>query len=49
LQNLGTRRAHAVQDALLRGTDIDPTRIFLINTATQAPAGSTVRLELALK
>jgi hypothetical protein len=49
LQTLGTRRAHAVQDALLRGTSIDPTRIFLINSATQAPAGKTVRLELALK
>jgi hypothetical protein len=49
LQSLGTRRARAVQDALLHGTNIDPTRVFLINTATQAPAGKTVRLELALK
>jgi hypothetical protein len=49
LQNLGTRRAHAVQDALLHGTNIDPARIFLVNSAVQPPAGNTVRLELALK
>ncbi len=49
LQQLGTRRARAVQDALLHGTNIDPVRIFLINGTTQPPAGSTVRLELALK
>jgi hypothetical protein len=53
LQSLGTRRAHAVQDALLHGTNIDPTRIFLINAtaqaATQPAPGNTVRLELALK
>jgi uncharacterized protein involved in outer membrane biogenesis len=49
LQQLGTRRAHAVQDALLMGTNIDPVRIFLINGAAQPPPGTTVRLELALK
>ncbi|HEV2700897.1 MAG TPA: DUF748 domain-containing protein [Steroidobacteraceae bacterium] len=49
LQALGTRRAHAVQDVLLHDTDIDPARIFLINTTTQPPPGNTVRLELALK
>jgi hypothetical protein len=49
LQNLGTRRAHAIQDVLLRGTNIDPTRIFLLNSAAQPPAGNPVRLELALK
>lgn len=49
LQNLGTRRAHAVQDALLHGTNIDPARVFLINAAAQPPPGNTVRLELALK
>ena len=49
LQALGTRRAHAVQDALLRGTNLDPARIFLINGQSQPPPGRTVRLELALK
>ncbi len=49
LQQLGTRRAHAVQDALLQGTNIDPVRIFLINGAAQPPPGTSVRLELALK
>jgi hypothetical protein len=33
----------------LHGTTIDPVRIFLINGAAQPPAGSSVRLELALK
>jgi len=49
LQALGTRRARAVQDVLLHGTNIDPVRIFLINGQAQAPPGNTVRLELALK
>jgi hypothetical protein len=49
LQNLGTRRAHAIQDVLLHGTNIDPTRIFLIDGKAQPPPGNTVRLELALK
>ena len=49
LANLGTRRAHAVQDVLLHGTNIDPARIFLINGTAQPPPGATVRLELALK
>jgi Domain of Unknown Function (DUF748) len=49
LQSLGTHRAHAVQDVLLKGTNIDPTRVFLINGPPQPPPGSTVRLELALK
>jgi uncharacterized protein involved in outer membrane biogenesis len=49
LQALGTRRARAVQDVLLHGTNIDPVRIFLINGQAPAPPGTTVRLELALK
>jgi hypothetical protein len=49
LQNLGTRRAHAIQDVLLHGTNLDPARVFLINAPAQPPAGNTVRLELALK
>ncbi len=49
LQKLGARRAHAVQDALLQGTDIDPVRIFIIDGTAQPATGSTVRLELALK
>jgi Domain of Unknown Function (DUF748) len=49
LQGLGTRRAHAVQDVLLHGTNIDPARIFLINGQAQPAPGTTVPLELALK
>jgi hypothetical protein len=49
LQALGIRRAHAIQDVLLKGTTIDPVRVFLISDAKQPPPGTTVRLELALK
>jgi hypothetical protein len=49
LQNLGTRRAHAVQDVLLHGTNIDPARVFLINSAAEPPAGKSVPVQLALK
>ena len=49
LQALGVRRAHAIQDVLLKGTNIDPVRVFLVNDEKQPPAGGTVRLELALK
>jgi hypothetical protein len=48
LQQLGNRRARAVQDALLQGTNIDPVRIFLINGTAKPQPGNTVRLELAL-
>jgi hypothetical protein len=49
LQRLGVQRAHAVQDALLKGTNIDPARVFLIEGAKPPPPGNTVPLELALK
>jgi hypothetical protein len=49
LQALGTRRARAVQDTLLHGTNIDPVRLFLINGQAQPAPGTTVRLALALK
>lgn len=49
LRDLGQARATAVQEALLAGGQLDPTRVFL---ATQLPVVSTdgvVRMELALK
>ncbi|HTY49839.1 MAG TPA: DUF748 domain-containing protein [Steroidobacteraceae bacterium] len=49
LQALGTRRAHAVQDALLQGTGVDPGRIFIVNGPPAAAAGNKVRLALSLK
>lgn len=49
LQDLGKRRAHSIQDALLGGGDIDPARVFLINAAPKSDTQDAVRLELALK
>lgn len=50
LEILGKHRARAIQDVLLIGTDIDPSRVFVIGSA---PKGSSqkdkVRVELALK
>ncbi len=49
LQLLGRRRARAIQDALLKGSELDPARLFLLNTAATAPAGQRVRFELGLE
>lgn len=50
LETLGKHRAHAIQDALLVGTDIDPARVFVIGTAPKSEAEKDkVRVELALK
>jgi hypothetical protein len=50
LQILGKHRARAIQDVLLVGTDIDPSRVFVIGSAPKAPAEKDkVRVELALK
>jgi Domain of Unknown Function (DUF748) len=50
LEILGKHRARAIQDVLLTGTGIDPSRVFVIGSA---PKGSSekdkVRVELALK
>jgi hypothetical protein len=47
---LGKHRARAIQDVLLIGTDIDPSRVFVIGNAPKAPAEKDkVRVELALK
>lgn len=49
LQELGRARASAIQDALLAGGALDPTRVFI--TAAKAPSlhEGSVRLELALE
>jgi hypothetical protein len=50
LEILGKRRAQAIQDVLLVGTDIDPSRVFVIGSAPKAAVEKdTVRVELALK
>jgi hypothetical protein len=50
LEILGKHRARAIQDVLLVGTDIDPSRVFVIGSAPKGPAEKDkVRVELALK
>jgi hypothetical protein len=50
LQILGKHRARAIQDVLLVGTDIDPSRVFVIGSAPKdAAEKDKVRVELALK
>jgi len=50
LQTLGKHRARAIQDVLLVGTDIDPSRVFVIGSAPKDAADKDkVRVELALK
>src|SRR5262249_38790508 len=54
LEQLGKHRARAIQDVLLVGTDLDPSRVFVIGTAPKSTADKEaakdkVRVELALK
>jgi hypothetical protein len=50
LEMLGKHRARAIQDVLLIGTDIDPSRVFVIGSAPKGAAEKDkVRVELALK
>ncbi|MGB6451523.1 MAG: DUF748 domain-containing protein [Steroidobacteraceae bacterium] len=49
LQLLGRHRARAIQDALLKGAQLDPARLFVLNTATTAADGKRVRFELGLE
>jgi Domain of Unknown Function (DUF748) len=50
LELLGKHRARAIEDVLLLGTDIDPSRVFAIGSAPKgAVEKDKVRVELALK
>jgi hypothetical protein len=51
LQALGSRRAHAIQDALLAGGEIDAARVFIIGSEAKPASADKdkVRVELALK
>jgi hypothetical protein len=49
LEELGKRRAHSIQDALLAGGEIDAARVFLITTAPKNATRDVVRVEMALK
>jgi hypothetical protein len=49
LQALGKQRAQAIQDALLSGSHIEPTRIFIVNAPPQTQPGDKVKAEMAVK
>jgi len=50
LESLGKRRAQRIQDALLGGGQIDPSRVFVIGSQAQPTAAEgRVRVELSLK
>jgi hypothetical protein len=46
---LGEARAAAVQHALLDGSTLEPTRVFLTKAGKVTPQDGKVRLELALQ
>ena len=49
LEALGKTRAQSIQDALLADGQVDPGRVFLIHSDSQAPGAAKVKLELSLK
>lgn len=49
LRDLGQARATAVQEALLAGGQLDPTRVFLATQLPMVSKDGAVRMELALK
>ncbi len=49
LGKLGEQRAAAVQRALLEGTSLEPTRVFLTKTGKVTPQDGKVRFELGLQ
>ena len=49
LEELGKKRAHAIQNALLSDGQIDPARVFLVNAPPKEASGDKVKVELAIK
>ena len=49
LLELGQQRALALQNALLTDTQLDPQRVFLVQSDKAKPEGSAVRLEMSLR
>jgi len=49
LTNLGQQRAMNLQQVLLKGTQIDPERVFLVESDKAKAEGNKVRLELSLR
>jgi len=49
LEALGKARGQSIQEALLGGGQVDPSRVFLIHADSQPPGESKIKLELSLK
>ena len=49
MESLGKARAQSIQEALLGGGEVEPSRVFLIHAESQAPGADKVKLELSLK
>ena len=49
LVSLGKERAKAIQDALLSGGDVDPSRVFIVDAPPKPESGGKVKVEMAVK
>jgi hypothetical protein len=49
LVTLGKDRARAIQDALLADGQIEPARVFIVDTPQKAASGSKVKVEMSVK
>ncbi len=49
LVTLGKDRAKAIQDALLSGGEVDPSRVFIIDAPPKPESGSKVKVEMSVK
>ena len=49
LVTLGKDRAKAIQDALLSGGEVDPSRVFIVDAPPRPESGSKVKVEMSVK
>ena len=49
LEALGKQRAQAIQDALLSGGQVEPARVFIVNTPPAPDSGEKVKVSMAVK
>ena len=49
LAELGRARAAAIQEALLRGGTVDPSRVFIVNGTPASTEGDLLRIDLTMK
>jgi Domain of Unknown Function (DUF748) len=49
LEQLARARASAIQNALLAGAQVDPSRVFIVNAQPKPDTGDTVKVDLAVR